>query len=137
MTKQEIIDFINKNQVCALATTDGLRPYLRQMMTFRADNDGIIFHTGDFKDVYKQLLSNPNVELCFNADNMQLRVSGTAVLLDDIILKDEIIVKRKFLNSIIEKYGYESIKVFRVRTMSATVWTMATNLSGKTYIDLN
>lgn len=137
MTKQEIIDFINKNQVCTLATTDGTKPYVRGIMTFRADEEGIIFSIGEFKDVYKQIKANPNVELCFNAENMQIRVSGKAVLLDNIILKDEIIVKRKFMNAIIEKRGYESIKVFRVTEMRATVWTMATNLSEKTYIDMN
>jgi uncharacterized pyridoxamine 5'-phosphate oxidase family protein len=31
MTKQEILDFCNKNQVCTVATCDGKKPRVRAM----------------------------------------------------------------------------------------------------------
>lgn len=58
MTKQEILDFINKYQVCTLATCDGNKPHVRGMMIYRADNHGIVFNTGAFKDVFNQLQKN-------------------------------------------------------------------------------
>ena len=137
MNKKQIIDFVNKNQVCTLATCDGDKPHTRGMMTYRADSKGIIFHTGESKDIYKQLQKNSNVELCFNHDNIQIRISGKAVLENDVKLKDEIIKSRPFLNSIIVKNGYESIKVFRINEMVATVWTMTTNLAPKEFVKLS
>ena len=136
MTQQEIFEFINKNQACTLATTDGNKPHVRGMLIFRADNNGIIFHTGVMKDVFKQLQNNPNVELCFINDNIQIRISGTASLENDLKLKEEIVANRPFLKPIVDQYGYEPLAVFRVRKLVATVWSMATNLAPKEYIEL-
>jgi pyridoxamine 5'-phosphate oxidase len=135
LTRQEILDFINKNQACTLATCEGNKPHVRGMMIFRADNKGILFHTGIAKDVFKQLQNNSSVELCFVNDNIQIRISGTAVLENDLKLKQEIVAKRVFLKPIADKFGYESLAVFRVQKMTATVWSMATNLTPKEYIE--
>jgi pyridoxamine 5'-phosphate oxidase len=136
MTQQEILDFINKNQACTLATCEGNKPHVRGVLTYRADNNGILFHTGVTKDVFKQLQNNPKVELCFINDNIQIRISGTAVLENDLKLKQEIVAKRPFLKPMVDQNGYESLAVFRVQKLVATVWTMATNLAPKQYIKL-
>lgn len=67
MNKEEILDFIKSNPACHLATVDGDQPRVRGMLMYRADENGILFHTGNFKDLYKNLQNNPNVELCFNS----------------------------------------------------------------------
>ncbi|MBE6072392.1 MAG: pyridoxamine 5'-phosphate oxidase family protein [Clostridium butyricum] len=66
MTKQEILESINKNPVFYLATIDGDKPKVRGMLLYKADDNGILFHTGASKDLYSQILKNPNAELCFN-----------------------------------------------------------------------
>ncbi|EKD26738.1 MAG: hypothetical protein ACD_79C01042G0002 [uncultured bacterium] len=141
MTKDEIIEFINNNQSCSIATIDGNKPRVRGMLIYRADKDGIIFHTGTAKDIFKQLQINPNIELCFSNNNfqnlIQIRVSGIASLDNDKKLKEEIVSTRVFLKPIVEKFGYESLAVFRVRKLTASVWTMATNLAPKEYIELS
>ena len=137
MTSQEVLDFINRNQVCTLATCDGGKPHVRWMMTYRAESSGVIFHTGDFKELFQQLQKNPNVELCFYNEDIQIRVQGIAVRDEDSKLKDEIIASRPFLNPIIAKHGRDSIKVFRVKEMVATLWTMQTNLLPKEYINVS
>jgi pyridoxamine 5'-phosphate oxidase len=140
MTQQEIFEFINKNQSCTLATCDGNKPHVRGMLIYRADNEGIVFNTGITKDVFKQLQKNPNVELCFSNNNMQdliqIRISGTAVLENDLTLKEEIVANRPFLKPIVDQSGYESLAVFRVQKLVATVWSMATNLAPKEYVEL-
>jgi pyridoxamine 5'-phosphate oxidase len=140
MTQQEILEFINKNQACTLATCEGNKPHVRGMLIYRADEKGILFHTGITKDVCKQLQANPNVELCFGNNNpqnfIQIRVSGIASMEKDIKLKEEIISNRPFLKPIVAKYGQEAIAVFRVRNLAATVWTMAANLAPKEYIEI-
>ena len=140
MTKREVFEFIEKNMCCTLATCVDDKPHVRWMWMYRADEKGIVFHTGVARDVYKQLRANPNVELCFyNGDpqNMvQVRVSGIAVPEDDMKLKEEIVSNRPFLKPIVAQYGHEAIGVFRVREMAATVWSMASNLAPKEVIDI-
>jgi pyridoxamine 5'-phosphate oxidase len=140
MTPKEIIEFINKNQTCCIATIEGNKPRVRGVMTYRADDKGIIFHTGVTKDFYKQLQANPNVELCFDNNDpqnfIQVRVSGIAIPENDVKLKEEIVASRPFLKPVVEKFGYQALAVFRVQQLTATVWTMATNFAPKVFIEL-
>ena len=138
MTKTEIIDFINTHLMCHLATVDGDRPRVRGMMAYRADERGLVFHSGRAKDLVAQLERNPNVEACFfdPERRLQVRVAGRAEILNDPALRDEIIAARPFLKTIVERFGPEMMVLFRVGGCVATVWTMETNLSPKTYVTL-
>jgi pyridoxamine 5'-phosphate oxidase len=137
MNKSEILEFLNANRDCFLATVEGNKPHVRAIGMVKADEDGIILEIGTFKDVYKQMVANPNVELCFyNAkDGIQIRVSGAVEPVDDIELKKEIVVQRPFLKERIAKGGYEAMGVFRLKGF-AYVWSFATNLEPKKYIQL-
>ena len=64
MQKEQIFEIINKNPVIFLATIEGSEPRVRGMMLYKADESGIVFHTGPHKDVYHQLMKNPNVQMC-------------------------------------------------------------------------
>lgn len=137
MDKQEIVKFLNSNPVCRLATLEGDQPRVRGMMMYRVDDAGILFHTGP-KDLLRQLILNPKVEICFNnADSSrQVRVTGIAELVEDESLKQEIIEARPFLKPIIKAHGTGLLKVFRVTRCVATVWTMETNMAPKVYVEL-
>lgn len=50
MNKEQIIEFINKNRTCYLATCEGKQPRVRGMLTYKADKDGIVFHAGRSND---------------------------------------------------------------------------------------
>jgi len=108
------------------------------MLMYRADEKGIIFHTGDFKDLWRQILNNPKMELCFfdPKTGVQVRVTGTAKSVEDLELKEEIVMARPFLKPWVEKNGYQALKVFRVAGLRATVWTFNTNFDPKEYADL-
>ncbi len=141
MNKQEIFEFMNQNPACYFATTDGNKPYVRGMLMYKADENGILFNTGANKDLFKQLQKNPNVELCFVNNKalpefIQIRVSGVVVFENDMKVKEQIINDRPFLKPIVEKIGYDAIVVIRVKNLVATPWTMATNLEPKEYIKL-
>jgi pyridoxamine 5'-phosphate oxidase len=137
MDKAEVLAFLNANPSCHLATVEGNKPHVRGMLVCKADENGIIIETGTFKDVYKQLLANPNVELCFNnyQQGIQVRVSGAVEPVDDVELKDEIIAQRPFLKQRVEEGGYEAMAVYRLKGV-AHVWTLPTNLAPKSYIQL-
>ena len=136
MTKTDIIKFINENPACHLATAEKDQPHVRGMLMYRADEQGILFHTGTTKDLYRQLKANPKVELCFfnPKTKEQLRVTGSAESVEDQQLKEEIVANRPFMQPWIKENGYGFLAVFRVKDCAATVWTMATNLAPKEWI---
>ncbi len=144
MTKQEIIELINNNPVFFLATVESDQPRVRGMFLYRADDSGIVFHSGTMKDVYRQIVNNPKVELCFNdfKRNIQVRVSGELEIVYDNNLKDEICEypTRQFLRAWRESGPlqdfYKSFVVFRLKGGIATTWTMETNFAPKEHIQL-
>jgi len=135
MNRHEIQATINSNPAFFLATTEAGQPRVRGMLLYRADDQGIIFHTGGMKDVYRQLLDSPTVELCFfdQQKMTQVRVRGTARRVDDLQLKQEIVGApgREFLKPWVESQGLGILEVFRVEDCQALVWTMATNFAPK------
>jgi len=137
MDKSEILEFLNANRDCFLATVEGDKPHVRAIGMVKADEDGIILEIGTFKDVYKQMVANSNVELCFYnvKEGIQIRVSGAVEPVDDVKLKDEIMAQRPFLKERVEKGGYEAMGVFRLKGL-AYVWSFATNLEPKKYVQL-
>ena len=138
MNKEDVMQFINANPACFLATVDEDRPRVRGMLMYRADNEGILFHTGEAKDLYRQILKNPRAEVCFiSPDNrIQVRVSGTAEIVEDMDLKRAIVNDRDFLRPIVAQTGYDSLKVIRLTGCTATYWTFERNFLPKEYIDL-
>ncbi|HAK87998.1 MAG TPA: pyridoxamine 5'-phosphate oxidase [Nitrospiraceae bacterium] len=140
MNKTEILEFLNANPVFHMATIEGDKPRVRGMLMYRADENGILFHTGKVKDLHKQLTENPLVELSFNNGSfenlIQIRVSGVVELTEDIELKKEIVQKREFLKPFVEQYGYDPLVVYRLKNGTASVWTMRTNLAPKEFIKL-
>lgn len=144
MTRQEIFELINNNPVLYLATVEGDQPRVRGMLLYKADESGIVFHSGTMKDVYRQIVNNPKVELCFNdfKRNIQVRVSGELEIIDDNNLKDEICEHptRQFLRAWRESGSlqdfYKAFVVFRLKGGKATTWTLETNFAPKEYIQL-
>jgi len=140
MDKNDIFALINENQACHLATVENDVPHVRGILVYRADENGIVFHTGKFKDLYKQLCANPAVEFCFTNNDMhnliQVRVNGRVEPVEDMALKKEIVTERDFLKPWVDEQGYDGLAVFRLKNGLVTVWTMATNFSPKVWVDL-
>lgn len=136
MTPAEILRFISENPVCHLATLEDGRPRVRGMFMYRADGHGLLFHTGASKSLAQQVRNGAPMEACFNSDNMQVRISGVAEVVEDMNLKKEIVSARPFMQPWIEKHGYGLLVVFRVARCKAAVWTMGTNFEPTTYQDI-
>lgn len=138
-TKEEIIKYVNENPVFNIATVKNDKPHVRTVFLFKADERGIIFHTGKFKDLHDQLQANPNVELCFYnpQSGIQVRIAGLMELDTDKNLFEEIYnhPSRGFLRAMGEGMK-EKIAVYRLSKGKACMWTMATNLEAKKYIEI-
>lgn len=140
MNKKQILEFLNSNPIFHMATVEGDTPHVRGMLLYKADDDGIVFNTGKIKDLYRQLSANPKVEMCFNngifENLIQIRIAGMVEPVEDLQLKKDIVNKREFLRPWVEKVGYEMLAVYRMKGGVATVWTMATNVEPKEFIQL-
>jgi pyridoxamine 5'-phosphate oxidase len=138
MTKEQVFEFIKKNPVFALATAEDNKPHVRNMMLYRADENGIIFNTGENKDVHRQLRANPQVETCFyNHDQgQQVRISGTVEVLEDLELKKRVVADFPFLQEWVDKEGYEVLIVYCLKNGKAAAWPMETNFNPKEYVQL-
>jgi pyridoxamine 5'-phosphate oxidase len=135
MTREEIFETMQSNPAFHLATAEGDQPHVRGMLLYKADQKGIIFHTGTIKDLYSQIENNPKAELCFNdyKKGLQIRVRGTLTEIKDTVLKDEITAHptraflREWKNSGELSDFYNSFAVFCLKAGEATTWTMAEN----------
>lgn len=138
MTKEEMITFMNENPVMQVATVEDDKPRVRAILLFKADEDGIVFHTAYTKDFCKQLMKNPNVEICFNSPDTQLRVRGVAHIDDSPKLREDIFAHptRKFLQAWKDMGIDNLLTVFRVTNCVGTTWTMQTNFEAKEYIEI-
>ena len=138
MVKEELFQIMNENPVLHLATMEGDQPRVRGMLLFRADEEGIIFHTASTKDVYKQIQKNPKVELCFQGEGIQIRVTGVLELVEDEALREEIFnhPTRKFLQAWNAQGIDGLLRIFRLKHGTAVTWTMETNFEEKKPIQL-
>ena len=79
-----INDYLNETGMFFMATVDGDRPRLRPLGAHIEMDGKVIFGVGDFKDVYRQMLANPHVEIAAcKKDGHWLRYSGVAVFETD------------------------------------------------------
>ncbi|TKG96942.1 pyridoxamine 5'-phosphate oxidase family protein [Puteibacter caeruleilacunae] len=138
MTKTEILNIINKTPIFYLATVKDNKPHVRAMSLLNMIEDKILFGTDIHKDVYKELINNQQIELCFfnSKENLQIRVTGKATPLHKEELKKEVVKSRPFLKPLIQKDGYDAIVIYCLTDAKATVWSMETSYEAKNYIYL-
>lgn len=139
MTKEEVFELLNQNPVFNLATVENDQPRVRGMLLFRADDNGIVFHTASSKDVYAQICKNPKVEMSFFGNGVQVRVTGVLEEVNDAKLKEEIYAhpSRQFLRDWkANGIGEELIRIFVLKNGTAVKWTIEENFDEKEFIQL-
>ena len=139
-----MFELMMANPAFHLATVEGDQPRCRTMLVFRADANGIVFHSGSMKMVHRQITGNPKVEICFNdyQKGIQVRVTGVLEIVEDNALKDEICAhpSRQFLKPWRESGPlgnfYTTFKVYRLAGGKAVWWTLKTNFAPEEVIVL-
>lgn len=80
----KVKDFLAEAGVFFMATVDGNQPKLRPLGAFLEADGKLIFGVGDFKNVYRQMVANPLVEIAAcKPDGHWLRYTGKAVFETD------------------------------------------------------
>ena len=124
MDKKEILEFITKNPIAYVATAEGNKPHVRAFGTYKADENGIVFSMQSDKEVYKQIVANPETEICYYADGIQIRVNGQMEAITDLEVKKEILEKRPFYKPGVDKNGWDYVGAFKVVNAKATILDM-------------
>jgi len=144
MDKETLYGIMNGNPAMHLATLENGEPRVRAILLYSAGDDGIIFHTGTQKELYRQIEKDPSAEICFNdfKKGIQVRVRGKLEEITDHAFKDKIAETpgREFLKKwrdsgeLADFYG--SIHVYSLKRGLAHAWTMETNFAPKEIIAL-
>ncbi len=90
---QEIKTYLAECRVFYLATLDGDKARVRPFGVSEIYNGRLYLMSGKSKDVFKQLVANPNFELSATKANGAewIRVSGKLVNDDDVVMKQYIL----------------------------------------------
>lgn len=138
MDKAGMMAFMKANPNCCVASVEGTKPHVRILTMYRVDGNGIILQSDKRKDLYKQVLKNPQVEICFfdTTKYVEVRVSGRMEIVEDLALKQELVEARAFVKPVVDEMGYDTIAVYRLRNGKATAWSFTTDVEPKTYVDL-
>jgi uncharacterized pyridoxamine 5'-phosphate oxidase family protein len=135
MDFKEYVKFANEHSLCSVATTDGDQPHVRSFGMWFADASGFYFSTSKRKNVYRQLSTNPKVELSFFAPpdsnslgsgvdiGTEMRVTGTAEFVDDPALRDRLFTDRPFLRPFADL-----VAIMHVKDGEAWFWKWENNM---------
>jgi uncharacterized pyridoxamine 5'-phosphate oxidase family protein len=116
----KINDFLSEAGVFFLATEDGDQPKIRPLGAHLEMDDKVVFGVGDFKDVYKQLLKNPKVEIVACKQNGHwLRYTGTAVFETDDKYAQAMLDAAPNLRNIYNEQTGHKLAVFHLENATA------------------
>ena len=74
----KIVELLKKSKVFYIATIDGNQPRVRPFSSVCEFENDAYLCSGNFKDFYKQIKNNPNVEITGMIDDVSwLRISAT------------------------------------------------------------
>ncbi|PNV63878.1 NimC/NimA family protein [Clostridium sp. chh4-2] len=76
---QEVYDFLKKCNTYFLATMDKDQPRVRPFGTIHLFEGKLYIQTGKVKDVSKQMIENPKIEICAFDGKEWLRIQALAV----------------------------------------------------------
>ena len=80
---ERVKEYLDKCRMFFVSTVDGDRPRNRPFGFNVIYDDKLFFGVGTFKDCYKQMIANPNVEISASDGNGFLRYYGKAVFVED------------------------------------------------------
>lgn len=90
---EEVQKFLKECGVYYLATEEGNQARVRPFGTAEIFQNRLYIQTGKKKDVFKQIETNNNVELCGFKDGRWIRVTGKLILDDRIEAKKDMLDK--------------------------------------------
>jgi uncharacterized pyridoxamine 5'-phosphate oxidase family protein len=87
----EVYEFLKKSGTYYLATVDGDQPRVRPFGTVHIFEDKLYIQTGKVKDVSKQMMKNPKIEICAMNGGEWIRIQAMAVEDDRVEAKQSML----------------------------------------------
>ncbi|MBQ6126439.1 MAG: pyridoxamine 5'-phosphate oxidase family protein [Erysipelotrichaceae bacterium] len=109
---KEVLEFIKSCGVYYLATTEGDQPRVRPFGTAEEFEGRLYIQTGKKKDCYRQLLENPNAEICCFKDGRWLRLKGKLIPDDRVEAKKDMLDKNPSLRSMYDENDDNTIVLY-------------------------
>ena len=109
---KEVKDFLKNCGVYYLSTVDGNKPKVRPFGTAEIFEDKLYIQTGKKKDVYKQIIANPNVEICAFNNGKWIRIAGKLVADDRIEAKKDMLDKNPNLREMYNENDDNTIVLY-------------------------
>lgn len=121
---EKVNEFLTKAQTFYLTTVDGDKPKCRPVAFHMVANGNLYFGVGDFKDVYKQMQVNPNVEFCATAEKEFLRFYGKVVFESDNTIANAVLEKVPAMKQIYNDQTGYNLGIFHLVSATAEFRTM-------------
>lgn len=116
---KKVTDYLDQAGTFYVTTEDGNKPKCRPF-SFKLIYEGkIYFGVGDFKDCYKQLTVNPNVEICASDGKGFVRYYGRAEFVDDPALLDAAFKSVDYLDQLYNEATGNKLKMFYLADATA------------------
>jgi len=118
-----VSEFLEKSQVQYFSTigADG-RPKVRPFQ-FMLEADGKIWYcTSNKKEVYREIATNPRVEICASGENFSwLRLAGKVVFANDLTMKARVQEASPLVKSIYGTPGNPDFEIFYLADAKAVI----------------
>ena len=122
----KVDDFLTRAKVFTLSTVDGGRPRARPLGLHMVIDGSIVFGVGDFKNVYRQLIADPEVEITACIGGEWLRLHGRAVPLHDPAVSEKALDMVPPLRNIYNEESGRRLEMFRLEDAVAEFIDMMT-----------
>ena len=109
---KETQEFLKECGVYYLATIDNDKPRVRPFGTAEIYEDKLYIQTGKKKEVYKQIMVNPNVEICAFKDGKWIRIEGKLIPDDRLEAKKDMLDKNPNLRGMYNENDDNTIVLY-------------------------
>ena len=109
---KEVYEFLKECGVYYLGTIDNGKPRVRPFGTIEIFEDHLYIQTGKSKDVYKQILANPSVEICAFKDGRWIRIEGRLIPDDRVEAKKDMLDKNPSLRGMYNENDDNTIVLY-------------------------
>ena len=117
---QKVCEFLKSAGTYYLATLEGDQPRVRPFGTVDIFEGKLYIQTGKVKDVSKQMMTNPKVEICAFDGDRWIRVAATAVNDDNLEAKKHMLDAYPSLQGMY-KADDDNTQVLYLKNATATI----------------
>lgn len=117
---KEVYDFLKKAETYYLATVEGNQPRVRPFGTVDLYEDKLYIQTGLVKDVAKQMLENPKVEISAMTEGKWIRIAAEMVLDENVAAQEHMLEAYPNLSAMY-KPGDGNTAVFYLKNATAQI----------------